>query len=174
LSLKPHREERLVETTETNRPGLTFAQRLREAREARGLTQRELAQTVKKLGGSLNQSAITRIERGDRKVTIDEMVALAAALDVAPVHLFLPIEGDAPVQLTPKRTVDIEHARQWARGRRPLDPANVRFYSYQSPGDLSVSMEGASQDDLAAALAEHHQRLEDMGIKVRYESKDGK
>ena len=81
----------------------------------------------------MNQSAITRIERGTRKVALDEAILLAVALDVSPVHLFLPIDNAGRVALTPSTEVTALVARQWALGLRPLDPANTRFYAAQSP-----------------------------------------
>jgi hypothetical protein len=76
---------------------------------------------------------ITRIERGTRKVSLDEAIALAVALDVAPVHLFLPISDEGRVSVTPSAEVPSRVARQWALGIRALDPVNTRFYGSQSP-----------------------------------------
>jgi transcriptional regulator with XRE-family HTH domain len=67
------------ETGETEM-ALTFeqlAERIASLREARGLSQTELAE---KLG--MHPSALSRIETGDRKVSAYEIVALAEALEV--------------------------------------------------------------------------------------------
>ncbi len=137
-------------TTATT-PGETFRHRLREAREARPMSQRGLAARLTELGLPMSQAAVTRIERGDRKCSLDEAVAIAAALDVAPMHLFLPIDGDDPVQLAPALEVDAPLARAWARGEQPLRPEDARFYAFQAPsvrltaGDLAR----LSDDELA-------------------------
>lgn len=144
-----------------SRVGVIFARRLREAREARRWRQQDLADAMSKLGMPIDRTTLAKIEKGQREVRLDELVALAAALDIAPLHLFLPIEGDEPVRLAPKLTVDQIHARQWARGRRPLDPANFRFYRYQTPGD-AVNMEGISDEDRAEVFAE----LEARGMET--------
>lgn len=131
-----------METGSVNGPEEVFRRRLQEAREARGgMSQRELAARVANIGMKINQSAITRIERGERKVSLGEAIALAAALDVAPVNLFLPIDGDEPVRLAPALEVDLTHARKWATGERPLDPANLRFYAYQSAYAVELERE---------------------------------
>lgn len=97
------------------------------------MSQRRLVARLDQLGLPLNQSVITRIERGTRKVSLDEAIALAAALDVAPVHLFLPIGDEGRVSVTPSAEVPARVARQWALGIRALDPVNTRFYGSQSP-----------------------------------------
>ena len=54
-----------------------------EARQASGLTQAELAARVGK-----DQSFVSIIERGQRRVDVLEFVALARAMDIEPTHLF--------------------------------------------------------------------------------------
>ena len=74
---------------------------MQEARKARGISQRALRDRLADAGLDLNQAAIARMERGERKITLDEAVTISAVLDVAPVHLFLPVEGNGPVWLAP-------------------------------------------------------------------------
>jgi len=56
---------------------------LAEARQASGLTQAELAARVGK-----DQSFVSIIERGQRRVDVLEFVALARAMDAEPTQLF--------------------------------------------------------------------------------------
>jgi transcriptional regulator with XRE-family HTH domain len=166
--------------------GAVFAERLREARNARGWRQQDLADEMGKLGMPMDRTTIAKLEKGQREVRLDELVALAVALDVALVHLVLPIEGDEsspiegdklpvhpthgpPVKLTPKREVDQVKARRWARGDIPLDPANYRSYAEQSPGDKYVSAEELSPDDLAALEAERERQLRKWGVVIEQE-----
>ena len=72
----------------------TFSRRLREAREAQGLSQRDLTSRLRAIGLRINQAAIVRIERGERKIPLDEAIAIAAALDVSPLALIFPIYGE--------------------------------------------------------------------------------
>lgn len=123
------------------------------------MSQRRLVARLDQLGHPLNQSAITRIERGTRKVSLDEAIALAAALDIAPVHLFLPISDEGRVSVAPSTEVPSRVARQWALGLRPLDPANTRFYAQQSPAvpdwdEIQVQRQEGFDEDEAASLAE--------------------
>ncbi|MFN3878062.1 MAG: helix-turn-helix domain-containing protein [Brevundimonas sp.] len=59
-----------------------------EARQASGLTQAELAKRVGK-----DQSFVSIIERGQRRVDVLEFVALARAMNTDPAHLFERVMG---------------------------------------------------------------------------------
>lgn len=61
----------------------TFARRLRQARERAGMTQTELAHKLSELlGNALDPSAITRIEKRERGVRLEEAVHIAEILGV--------------------------------------------------------------------------------------------
>lgn len=67
----------------TSTPEARFARRLREERRAARMTQADLAARVSELRGSaLDSSAITRLERAERSVRLDDAVYLAEALGV--------------------------------------------------------------------------------------------
>jgi transcriptional regulator with XRE-family HTH domain len=54
-----------------------FRTRLRQARDARGWSQAQLAEETTKLGHpSFHQTTVTKIETGDRGVTLDDAVML--------------------------------------------------------------------------------------------------
>jgi transcriptional regulator with XRE-family HTH domain len=59
---------------------------LREAREAAGLTQTDLA---KRLG--VGQSYVSKIENGDRRIEVAELVLVCRALDIDPVKFIKAI-----------------------------------------------------------------------------------
>lgn len=66
----------------------TFARRMRELRQARGLSQAKLAAQMRRLGLTLDPSAVTRIEKnadtdeGARAIYLGEAVVVARALGV--------------------------------------------------------------------------------------------
>lgn len=109
-----------------------FRERLREFRQARHLSQAQLAARVNAQGGVVTQTTITRLERGPREVTLDEMLSLARALNVSPLALLLPT-GDAGevmsidgVQVTAGKVVD------WFLGHSPIDrgiEAQLAYFS---------------------------------------------
>jgi transcriptional regulator with XRE-family HTH domain len=113
--------------------GEVFARRLREARDARGWTQQELSAELGRLGAPMDRTTVAKIEKGQRQARVEELVAFAAALDVSPAFLLLPLRLDTTVALTPKMTVETVTALRWACGEGPLDSANERFYRFQAP-----------------------------------------
>jgi len=58
-----------------------FGARMRESRESRGWSQRQLAEMLRTVDLKLDPSAITRIERGTRDVRLAEAVAIASVLE---------------------------------------------------------------------------------------------
>jgi transcriptional regulator with XRE-family HTH domain len=115
-------------------PSKTFARQLQAARKQAGLTQTALAERVNDLGGSLHATAITRIERGTRAASVDDVALLARALRVSPVYLMFPINDDVAVKFTPTEPVCHEPARvrMWARGELPLLVDRAAQYGTQS------------------------------------------
>jgi transcriptional regulator with XRE-family HTH domain len=59
-----------------------FAINLRAAREARGLSQADLAQRIKELGHPCTQATIWKLEQGHREPKLTEAVAVGQALDL--------------------------------------------------------------------------------------------
>lgn len=106
-------------------PSDYVGQRAREVRHHRGLTVAELATRCAATGAPhLTRSVIHDIENGRptaglrrRAVTVDELLALALVLNVAPVHLLVPIDGDGePYPLTPTSSYPRHRVRDWIRG----------------------------------------------------------
>lgn len=85
------------------------------------MTVRDLSARMTELGLPLLPSGITKVEQGQRRVDVDELVALAVALGVNPSRLLLPPDSlDDDVALTPTRSVPGWAAWQWADAFAPL------------------------------------------------------
>ncbi|MBB3081266.1 helix-turn-helix domain-containing protein [Streptomyces violarus] len=98
------------------------AQNVKRLREARGLTIYALSGALGTAGRPITASAIAKIERQQRQVTVDDLAALAVVLKVSPSALFLPLK-DGPhetVEVTGAGSVSAEDAWEWADGNRPL------------------------------------------------------
>lgn len=79
-------------------PSEIFTRRLRDLRRAAGISQSELADLVsQELSYVIYTSGMTRLERGERAVRLDEAVAIAAALGV-PLGELLTSRGDVSAQ----------------------------------------------------------------------------
>jgi transcriptional regulator with XRE-family HTH domain len=124
-------------------PSDVVAARVREVRGKRGITVAMLAERCAALGvHSLTVQALYKLEgqrnpakRHPRPVTVDELLVLALALNVAPVHLLVPPDdSDAPYPVTAKVTTRRFPARGWIRGIGPIDPdADPREFGAEVP-----------------------------------------
>lgn len=129
----------------------------RKTPEGKRATTAYVAERVRDMGVPMSASTITKIEKGLRRVTVDELVALAAVLDVSPVTLLLHdvdsvtnIEADVvntskPVQLTEKVSVPWETAWRWAHGTDQLpghrSVSQSKFFEENRPYDRGMKYE---------------------------------
>lgn len=98
-----------------------LADNVKRLREEQRMPATELAKKVSELGTPMTRMGIQRLERHERRVELDEIGALAEALGVPPVALFLPLSQAAGVQVSPGRVVDMWSALKWFSGRQRLD-----------------------------------------------------
>ena len=69
--------------------------KLKQLRESRGLSQRELAKKFQLIGCDIDQNVITRTERGERKVSDKEILAITIVFGITTLELFEQNELDA-------------------------------------------------------------------------------
>ncbi|MEV6821290.1 helix-turn-helix transcriptional regulator [Nocardiopsis dassonvillei] len=67
---------------------MVFGARIRELREAKGLSQEKLADLA-----GVHRTYMSSVERGQRNVGLDNIVAIAEALDVPIARLFRENKG---------------------------------------------------------------------------------
>lgn len=144
-----------------------FGRRVREARDALGWTQRQLADRLTELGRNTDRATITRTEKGQTLAALDMVVAIAAALHVPPVHLLVPLDDDEALAITPKLKVDAPAARAWIRGVGLLpgeELLDIWPHLPESEKRAAVSAAPPGTDRLALALGGW---FEDEAIAVR-------
>lgn len=97
---------------------MTLGEKIRQQREAKGMTQLELAQKI----GYTTTGAISLIESGKRDISIDKVREIAKALDVTPHWLM----GWSDNPLTIK--TDLELTIDELEGLNPEQLARIRDY----------------------------------------------
>lgn len=106
-------------TSQAKRPSEVLAEQVRMWRERRKLSAQGLADRIRELGGSLSRVAISKIENGDRGVSLDEWLQLAHALAVPPPLLFLDLEGGGDVAIAGNVVLHPWLVWEWATGEQP-------------------------------------------------------
>lgn len=97
---------------------LVVARNVRRVREGQNLTFSEVVRRLEATGHALPILALRRIEKGERRVTVEDLLALCYALDVAPVDLLVPNDLDDldDYAVTPDRISPAAHVRDWIAG----------------------------------------------------------
>ena len=102
------------------------ADNVRRLREALRLNYTELSDRLQDVAGwSINAVGIRRIESGERRVTPDDLMALAIACGVTPITLLMPhhdeIEADELVEITGlQQKVTAKRLWEWLRAQQTL------------------------------------------------------
>jgi transcriptional regulator with XRE-family HTH domain len=94
-----------------------LSENLRAIRERRGMSQGDLAAALAEIGRPTQRTAIAKVESGDRRVDVDDLVAFAVALNVSPARLLLPdVSIDDEVALTGQVRAPAWMVWQWLLG----------------------------------------------------------
>jgi transcriptional regulator with XRE-family HTH domain len=142
-----------------------FARRIREEREQRGWSQAELSRRVTALGHPLDKDAMSKIERGERKVSLDDAVALAAALGVPlPALLFEPLSGE-DVDIGTKTFMSTDYFVAWLAGMMPLRREDAEHY-WQAPTAWAHGMRTIV--NLARLISDRNTELEMLRAYIAY------
>lgn len=151
-------------------PSDVLGERIRESRRRRGWTSRQLAERCMAMGlPRLTPSVMANIESGRpdadgrrrRDITVDELLAIAYALDVPPSHLLLPgrpASGTtAVVAVTETCHIDDPTALlRWIRGDAPLPGSDARAY-------IAAALDHAP--DAGQALADYARTLVEQQVQ---------
>ena len=149
------------------------AARVREVRGKRHLTVAELAARCAELGApELTAQALYKLEQRrpgklrPRPVTVDELLTLAMALNVAPVHLLVPVDDpDAAYPVIGGVTARRFGVRAWIRGIGVIDPdADPREFGAEVPRGEFYSptwTRGDGEQFHATQQGPHRPRTED-------------
>jgi hypothetical protein len=134
---------------------------------------RELQERLRAGGHEISASGLQKIEAGVRRVDVDDLVALAVALDVNPNALLFPHSDGEPAEITGASEIDFRDVWEWALGHNPLggDRATydyeyhrkIRPEAYTTPDPSAAT---AEYDDLEAQTQELLQRLNALKSRI--------
>ncbi len=135
------------------------AHNVQQLRHGQNLSLQGLSDRLTDLGQPISLGQLSKLERRDRRVDVDDLVALAVALGVSPSRLLLPETADPEdVDLTPALRCTSDEAWRWAAGVLPLRRGKVVL-------DLDAVQAFAQQcapheaHDLTASGIVAHQRV---------------
>ena len=145
-----------------------FAEQVRIQRGRKGWTQKQLAARLATLGMDVHHTTVGKWEAAERRITLDEALAISIALDVALVHLLAGSYSERAVRrpgiaLSSKTPpVSARQLRLCIRGQQPLWGQDERRYSAEVAPDEWRAMQRpgvaylleAAQDLLDACAAD--------------------
>ena len=162
---------------ETGPTGRRVAANLKRIRQQRGLSFAGLARSLAQLGQPVLDTGLLKIEKGERQVSADDLMALSVALGCSPAELLLP-ETIAPtailaahVQLTPGYATTLRRAWSWVTGEHPLADGSVqdeaRFNAEARPHRFDLgSVAGTVPMDAHSAVTSAVVRSMAAGVTV--------
>ena len=142
------------------RPSGVFAEQMRIQRGRRGWTQRQLAARLAKVGLVVHQTKIGKWEAGERRITVDEALAICVALDVSPVHMIAGSYSDTdiaePSIALSAATVPVSprQMRLWVRGHQALWGQDDKRFCTEVAPDEWRAMQRAGVAPLLRSLQE--------------------
>ncbi|MEU8371464.1 helix-turn-helix domain-containing protein [Micromonospora tulbaghiae] len=145
--------------TDTSSAEQQFGTQVREAREVRGWSQEALARHLRDAAGiDLHQTAIARLERGERTIRFNEVVALSKVLGIE-----LSVYSSEIPQLTPDEYAEAQQIlpgllnREWdARGA--LADLREKYQAEFLEAEKKVSAIRDQRKRLEAAIREYEER----------------
>lgn len=136
----------------------TVGENIRRLRADIGITQTELSRRLAENGRPIPVASIGRIESGDRRVEVDDLVAIAIALGVGPLALLLP-DTRLPVdvvEITGWGAVRADEAWLWGASGVPITELDG------SPEDMQSEVEWAHRRSSPWWLIAPYVRVTDM------------
>ena len=135
--------------------GAVVAANIERVRRHRNLSYAELSRRLKDLGRPIAPLGLTRIRDLQRRVDVDDLIALSLALEVPPPMLLAPRTSagsrDETVAVTESGPLYTrEQVRRWTMGKSPIDapaPAAERMYLGVKRGEQIVKVKPITDED---------------------------
>lgn len=136
--------------------GEVFAQRMKEALQSRGMTKVDLSRKLKELGHPIDPVVLGRIAKGGtraKNLTVEQLLAIAYALDAPPFQLIQPYDEETKVKIVGNRdAVTPDQLEAYLRGWTPLPGMDETTFMLELPPAQLVEIAGERRNKLYAAL----------------------
>ncbi|MFG3189249.1 helix-turn-helix domain-containing protein [Streptomyces omiyaensis] len=140
------------------------ARNIQRVRKARQMKQSDVSRRLADAGRPTLATVVSKIERGERRIDVDDLVAFGRALDVPPVLLLFPLGEEDTTEVLAGQTVPTWDAFRWFVGEAPfpgdagtpggeIDPETGLAEWYENPWQ-----EGAAP---VALWREHAERVKE-------------
>lgn len=123
---------------EVGATGEAVARNVKRLREAANLTYTEVSKALGDVDRPMSPLAVRRIEEGERRVDVDDLLGLAVVLGVTPISLLYPgaKQGEEAVTATGlKLNLPARHLWEWMRAETPLVASRDGMERYAFFGD---------------------------------------
>jgi transcriptional regulator with XRE-family HTH domain len=134
-----------LDDTRIGPAGEVLAANIKRIRTAQRLGYAELSRLLTDIGRQIPELGLRRIEKGERRVDYDDLLALAYVLKVCPVDLMVSMDAsdDESYPVVPEREFRTGSVREWIAGATVIlvpftpperifsDPATVVFDALQ-------------------------------------------
>jgi transcriptional regulator with XRE-family HTH domain len=119
---------------------------IRDTRDTQDMSAVKLAAKTAELGYPVHRVAISKLESGERAITLPELVILAAALNTVPLAFLLPGTDDGAVEILPGSEMTGAEVIGWFTGTTSATPTGVtRDSSATSRLDLTMRLNEVRQ-----------------------------
>lgn len=126
------REPKRVSTGPT---GETVRTNIASIRKQRGMTLRGLSDVMSTIGWPMSNSTLSQIENGSRRVDVDDLVAIAIALDVSPNGLLMPsgFDSNETIEATGVQAISSKNFWYFLDGMRSVISTGLDFAVRSQP-----------------------------------------
>jgi transcriptional regulator with XRE-family HTH domain len=147
-----------------------IAGEIRRRRRAGKLSAQQVADRCDRLGFPVPRSVVANLENGRRETLgVAELLMLAAALEVPPLDLLVPLGREPETEILPGVHVASWDAAQWVTGNRAL---KLDLEPHLHPGAGAYSLFADHHHQLKAALQQPPANLLDADRALREDYED--
>jgi transcriptional regulator with XRE-family HTH domain len=165
-------DSRLVSTLMAEAVGVrkTLGDNIGRIRRLRGMTVRDLSARLKELGLKLSASGISEIENAVRKVSVDELLTIAIALNTSIIDLLAPADGSSLTVAEGVRPLDPRRIEEWLQGETSW-PSVLYEWLYEHgaggwpPPNELLDRFGAQHEEFMETASETRRRLHSQDLR---------